>query len=1236
MTSSLSLEYAGELEKLARTFSDTSSDSQRKIEEYRDLVHKICASCSRQEEHDGMVRLLGILIDGIDDIVRDVSLLSAGRMGFLAKIPGLITEQLNFPDSRMPCSFMVRHMSSPLWVRPLSAEEQQSLIDRITHKSDAAPVEAEVAQAEISLQDFIIDDAANNADEISLDNFSSDTQIVTETDIQEIALDDLLDTSETTAPDITNLDSSADEISIEAFMSDVVPESDELTDFTGSSVADTSQNDSAVGEISIDAFMDAAESANDTAAQEISLDDLINLAAASDQNADAEIHVVAEQIEPVSIPSSVQGMSEKTRELIELISAELEEIIEFYTDNAISADSDINSVLKEASSLAGNVANAVRLVGLEALSELCEQLSSVLRQDGYANDKPIEILAPNLLKWPQFLLDYLHAGFDETSSRNLVAYLADNGLISWLGESEKQALVERLVNPVFPEEEKQVRYDSATQADVDLSLPDDVNPELLESLLQDLPKQTEELSTALISIRDARDLDSIEIAQRIAHTLKGSANVVGVKGIANISHHMEDILEHLTKSRKLPSAQLMDVLMESSDCIESMADSLLGYDAPPETALDTLQSVLNWSNRINEQGLDAATVYDGVNEPPVTYKVEKNQQPAAAVVENTLRIPAHLADDLLRLAGENLITTGQIQESIRNSLNKQGLLKNHNRLLQQIAFDLEHLIDIQGITANFTKSVLNDKFDSLELDEYHELHTISRRLIEISADSLALTNDLNTDLSELHNLVISHGVIQRENQELVLRTRMLPVKSVVPRLKRGIRQICRLTGKEVDLDILDNDVYLDSEIINQLIEPLMHLLRNAVDHGIETPEIRQAQGKTARGNINITFLRVGDSVQINVADDGQGLDVDKIYAKAISTNLIKPDVELSPEETFRLILLHGFSTRDEATQVSGRGVGLDVVSVKIRELKGSIEINSNKGEGCVFKLKLPISSFSTHSLLVRVRQNVYAISSRGVEEILFPGSGTLVDHADGMSFELDGESYNAIIIDSLFNLDHDRRTIDRSHRPILLVKDEIGNKTAVLVQDIMDSRHVVVKPLGAYLPKLTGVVGSTILGDGSVAPVIDLPDLLQQTTIRSIEYDLTYDQKDASHRKAAPYVLVVDDSLSARRSLMHFVEDLGIEVREARDGIEAVSMIDMHRPDLVLVDMEMPRMNGLELTSHIRTNYDAGTLPVIMITSRSSEKHRVAAMERGVNHFMVKPFAEDELAQQINSILGSI
>ena len=1131
------LDHVNDLKAVANTFIDASTNRFKLLTAYRERVNTICSACSRHPEHEGMVGLLCILMDGIDVLLDDIAVFSTSHQVFLAKIPEYVNEHLNFPESKMPCSFLLRHLSSKMWVRPLSIDEQQFYIERIMRNFDEHSTEAVISSLEILIDDVPVLTDDNISNEISIDDFFS-------------------------------------------------VESDSSDDIEPKLI-----------------FKDETDSASS---------DIPNVAA---------------------LP-----ISDKTNELIELISSELREIIEFYHFHAIPSEQDIPAVVKEASALAGNIGNAANLVGLEALSALCDGLSSVLARPDFAAQKPAEIVADNLEQWPQLMLDYLVTGFAELSSCRLVDYLLEQGLIVTLDDLGKQALINKLINPVFPEEDRIVYYDSATSADVDLTLPDDVNPELLESLLQDLPKQTEELTTALLAIRDAKDIGAIEIAQRVAHTLKGSANVVGIKGIANISHHMEDILEILTKSRQLPSAQLLDVLMVSSDCIESMADALLGYDVPPDNALQILQTILSWSNKINEQGLNVATdTASDLNLPSATvqdglFSAEKQQ--LTAPVESSLRIPVHLADNLLRLAGENLITTGQIQESIKNSINKQSLLKSHNKLLQQLAFDLEHLIDVQGIASNFSRAVSNDIFDPLELDEYHELHTISRRLIEIAADSLALTSDLNSDLSALHNLVISHGVIQRENQELVLRTRMVPVKSIIPRLKRGIRQITRVLRKDIDLEIVDKDVYLDSEVINELIEPLMHLLRNAADHGIESAAVRKEHGKPEKGKISITFDRVGNSVQIVVEDDGQGLDVEKIYSKALSGNLINVADELSIEETYRLILLHGFSTRDAATQVSGRGVGLDAVNVKIRELKGSIEISSIKGNGCTFRLTLPISSFFTHSLLVRVRQNVYAISSRGVDEIMFPGTGELIDTDKGMLFEWEGQTCDAVYIDDLFNLGSDRRTIDRSLHPILLVRNESGGRTAVLVQSIKDSRHVVVKPLGKYIPRLEGVAGSTILGDGSVASVIDLPELLQsasnQKNVASISYGRTQ-----SPVRALPYVLVVDDSLSARRSLMQFVQDLGYEVREARDGIEAVSMIDMRRPDLVLADMEMPRMNGLELTSHIRTNYDAKSLPVIMITSRSSDKHRQAAQDQGVNHFLVKPFAEDLLAEQINIMLGS-
>jgi chemosensory pili system protein ChpA (sensor histidine kinase/response regulator) len=518
------------------------------------------------------------------------------------------------------------------------------------------------------------------------------------------------------------------------------------------------------------------------------------------------------------------------------------------------------------------------------------------------------------------------------------------------------------------------------------------------------------------------------------------------------------------------------------------------------------------------------------------------------------------------------------------------------------------------------------------MDQYNEMHSVSRRLIEIAADSIQLTGSLDTELVKLQNLVIGQNQLQKESQELVLRTRMVPTKTIISRLRRGIRQACRVTGKQVELNVEDNDTYMDSEVLNDLIEPLMHVLRNAVDHGIEASDVRSRLGKPETGYVQLSFARMGDQIVINVEDDGQGLNLDMIKAKAINNGLIKADMDINDEAICRLILEAGLSTRNEVTQVSGRGIGLDVVNVKIRELKGSINIYSNHGVGCRFELVLPISSFSTHSLLVRVRENIYAISNRGIEEILYPGLGELCEVGDETIFKLEDQAFGAILVDDLLDFNEDRRQIDRSNRPILLVREESGAKTAILVQEVIDSRDVVVKSMGHYLPKLHGIIGATVLGDGSVAPVMDLPEMLQHRSAHRHHVSKGRQHADVKVSRL-PYVLVVDDSLSARRSLAQFVQDMGMDVRTARDGMEAVSLIEARPPDLMLVDMEMPRMNGLELTSHVRASSNTNTMPVIMITSRSTDKHRAAAMEKGVNHFMVKPFIEEELAQYINDAL---
>jgi len=920
-------------------------------------------------------------------------------------------------------------------------------------------------------------------------------------------------------------------------------------------------------------------------------------------------------LEKISGKQIALRVSEQQQELITLISDELDEVIEDEIFCKIALDmpaTELNKHLIHIAELIEHISNAMDMIGLEGLGNSCRIISSNVHTLAF---EKTSINAQHKLlieQWAPLIILYLKKlpATDRPcgdESHNIMAYLVSSLWPDPLTNQHRIKLYTLLNSPQLKEEEKTVRQNIATADDVSLELPNNANNELLDALLLDLPIQTEEFSNALQSLHTENNIQYLDVAQRIAHTLKGASNVVGVRGLANLTHHLEDILEIQSKAKKIPSTELYMILSDAADCLETMSEALLGMNEPPDNSQEIFQSILDWANKLDTEGATEkhlgaqqgpsllATITYGLNTGnsapgsyPGSYPGNSSTQPKAAM----LRVPVTLADELLRLAGENLISTSQVHAYIKTIKNRFDGLKIHNQSLQKLSFELEHVIDTQGILDNRQAST-DETFDPLEMDEYHELHAMSRHLIEIAADAAELTQLLEKDLAQLQNLVISQDKIQKESQELVLRTRMVPTKNIIPRLKRGVKQTCRQTNKQVELEVQHNNTQMDSEMLQQIIEPLMHILRNAIDHGIEPADHRTESGKKPAGLIKLSFISEGDQIKIEIADDGQGLDSEKIRQKAITLGIIVEKSEVDIASLHMLILSPGLNSH-------------------MRELKGSLEINSIPQQGCTFTLVLPVSSFSTQSLLIRVRGNTHTFSNRGIEKILYPGHGVLQNLGHETFFNFNDKIYNTCLIEDLLNLEQDRRDIGRDTRPVILVKDDTGGNMAILVQEVLDSQHVVVKSMGPYIPKLPGIIGATVLGDGSISPVIDIPELLQSanTNPTHLKYPVAPKPEiDNSHDQPS-YVLVVDDSLSARKSLAQFVQDLGLEVRTARDGMEAVSLIDAHKPDLILVDMEMPRMNGLELTSHIRANAETQDMPVIMITSRSTNKHR----ETGAGH----------------------
>lgn len=881
----------------------------------------------------------------------------------------------------------------------------------------------------------------------------------------------------------------------------------------------------------------------------------------------------------------------------------------------------------------GSACQAAELDGLHQVSSVfSKNLYNFSKHKTDFTDHQLSLLS----SWPEKVLAYLQTPGDNVYSEELAKILQDDELPKKLIQGVTPALV-NLLKAVYVSEKdinREERQKVATLEDVSIELPEDINQELLDGLLQELPGQTEEFSSAIQSLIDGSgDISDVQKAQRVAHTVKGAANTVGVRGIATLTHQLEDIMSALSDLNHLPSPALANVFMEASDCLEEMSEALLDRGSSPANSQEVLQKVLDWANRIESEGVDclnseqdpAAQAVVSARENVETEKTEDN------VEEATLRVPANLIDEVLRLLGETMIVTSQLQERVRLSTLQSQRLLDHQNMVQNLASDLEVQVDVNGSVYNQKQAVnQNEVFDSLELEEYNELHTVTHQIVEAAVDSYEFNQEIATDLRELDELLIEKLRLHNEIQDLVMRTRMVPVKTITPRLQRIVRQTCRTTAKQVSLEIMGSDTLIDSNIINKLIDPLMHMLRNAIDHGIESREKRIHLKKEPEGKLILTFFREGTQIVVRCKDDGAGLDHKAILDKAIKHNLIKDGEQLSENDINRLILHPGFSTREQATQTSGRGVGLDVVHTELLAMKGSVHIESEKDNGCLIELRMPVTLMSSHALLLRHLNQIIAVSNHGIEKILHPSDSQIIKTANATFCEVDGEKLEMVTLESLLNLPEDRRNDDRETRPALLIREEELNYV-VYIQEIVDTRDLFIKSMGKYINNIKGLLGATILGDGSVVPVVDLPELIRAPVVNlQGPSELT----QTNIHRALPIALVVDDSLSARRALAQVIQDAGFDVRTAKDGLEAVGIIEKKKPDILLVDMEMPRMNGMELTSHVRGFDNTKDLPVIMVTSRSTDKHRKQAKEAGVDVYVTKPFSEDDLLDHVHNLLN--
>lgn len=882
-------------------------------------------------------------------------------------------------------------------------------------------------------------------------------------------------------------------------------------------------------------------------------------------------------------------------------------------------------------------------LGLFALRDVFTHLYQLLGDLSVGLDEAQNSL---LLQLPDKLLAYLAYPNDKEVCRGLIALLQAPVWAIPMSASIADSWVNALSQVTIIKEFDQVvkQNFTASASDVSLVLAEDVNLELLDGLLQELPLQVASFTSAIEKfISGNGSMNDVEQAKRAAHTLKGAANTVGVQGIANLTHQLEDLLIGLSEKNTLPESPLASLLMEAADCLEAMSEAVMGTGPAPLQALAVLQKVSDF----------ACTGVISANQQstPDSFKFENTSQTLAEVelavgvlnVSETaqmLRVPAPVVDELLRLAGENVISNAQIQERLRQTQKQSKAIQKQDALFQKLISELENLVDVRGLALPRPATIADGDFDPLEFERYSELHTITSQLIEARTDAAEMSGKIDDELDALAELLEVQRRLQMENQHAVIRTRLVPVSTLVSRLQRSVRQTSRLLDKQLELKITGESTSVDSNMLHDLIDPLMHVLRNAVDHGIEPVSERLSANKSAFGLIELSFAREANAIVVRCKDDGAGLDYAAIRRIAVQKNMISLDLKQSDEELARLILMPGFSTRDVATQTSGRGIGMDVVYSSILEMKGSLSLVSHVGCGLTVELRLPATLLSEHTLMARIGGKLIALSSRRILDIHYITPDQIDFIGQQQIYRLGDTVYKLLKLVSLLDLPFNHNESKQLGYPVLLVSTDSGETCAVLVPELIDGREVVVKKLGPYVPKIPGTIGAVILGDGSVAPVIDLPELLRacsqtkQIFINTMTDSPLHQPTSDASRLSRHTALIVDDSLSARRAAAQIMRDAGYEVHTAIDGLDAVALLEHLVPDVILLDMEMPRMNGLELSKHVRGRAHLKDTPIIMITSRSTEKHRQQGDAAGINAYLIKPFSADKLLQYIDSFLG--
>ena len=767
--------------------------------------------------------------------------------------------------------------------------------------------------------------------------------------------------------------------------------------------------------------------------------------------------------------------------------------------------------------------------------------------------------------------------------------------------------------------------------------------EIMEDFLIEAFELIEQIDHDLVELEaNPEDLELLNRIFRVAHTVKGSSSFLNFDVLTELTHHMEDVLNKARKGELKITPDIMDVVLESVDMMKGLLESIRDNGSDAAAGID-IKNICVRLTQISEGEAPSAAAEAPAAPAPEPVKEPEPVAPAEeAAPEVSDAELSKLSDSEVEAEIERLLKVRKAEDQARRA--SKGIAPKSPEEIAPAASaapapaakpapSRERDADKKVPAASSSSAVAQEQTIRVEVKRLDHLMNLIGELVLGKNRLLKIYDDVEERyegekfLEELNQVVSSLSLVTTDIQLAVMKTRMLPIAKVFNKFPRMIRDLSRDLGKQIDLEISGEETELDKSIVEEIGDPLVHIIRNSCDHGIEDPETRKAMGKPEKGLVQLKAYNEGNHIVVEIVDDGKGLDADMLKAKSIEKGIIteREADAMSEKEAFGLIFKPGFSTAAKVTNVSGRGVGMDVVKTNIEKLNGIIDIESEVGKGTVMKLKIPLTLAIIQSLLVGTQEEFYAIPLASVLETVRVPIDDIYTIDGKNVLRLRDEVLSLVRLSDVFGVN---KVFDGGDQTYVVIIGVAEAKLGIIVDTLVGQEEIVIKSMGDYLQNIPGIAGATIRGDGRVTLIIDVGAMMEMA--KDIKVNIRAEMEDSTKAKEKPSdykVLIVDDSKMDRTIMQKSLEPIGVTIIEATNGVEALNIIKSgeHAFDAVLIDIEMPRMDGYTLAGEIRKYSKYRTLPLIAVTSRTSKTDRLRGVEVGMTEYITKPYSSEYL-----------